>query len=162
VLRALCDANVQFVVVGELSAGRPLRLVVSRHPTNLEALGRVLDRLESTVRTVVGPASAQAEASVRRVGEPTGTIGVSTSGGDVDLIFGGPRHSLYAEVASHARERELGGLRVQWTDELPPIEPAVRVTSRMVGQRLRSLSERLARLVERHDGPGDGEREGRP
>jgi hypothetical protein len=80
-----------------------------------------------------------------------GTISLATSAGNVDLMLGGPRRSLYAEVALHAQERELGGLRVQWTRELPVVEPAPRTTSRMLGRRLLSLAEGLAHLIERHD-----------
>ncbi len=180
VVRALSDANVQFVVVGEPAAGHPLRLVVSRHPTNLDALSRALDRLGSTVRgaglvaaevdgaathgaaaqraQVDGapadgagePEGAHGPAMPRRIGDPMGTVSVATAGGDVDLMFGSPRRSLYAEVALHAEEREVGGLRVQWTGDLPAVEPAVRTTSRMLGRRLLSLAEGIAHLIERH------------
>jgi hypothetical protein len=166
VVRALSDANVQFVVVGEPAAGHPLRLVVSRHPTNLDALGRALDRLESTVRAP-GVAAPEVDADPedagddppRRVGDPMGTISVATAGGDVDLMFGGPRRSLYADVAVHAEERELGGLRVQWTGELPAQPPVPRTTSRMLGRRLLSLAEGLAQLIDRHgeDRSDDGD-----
>ncbi len=161
VVRALSDANVQFVVVGEPVAGHPLRLVVSRHPTNLEALGRALDRLESTLR--VPEATRVKEAAgddpPRRVGDPLGTVSLATSAGDVDLMFGGSRRSLYAEVALHAQERELGGTRVQWTGELPAVGPVPRTTSRMLGRRLLTLAEGLAHLIDRHDDeePADGE-----
>ncbi len=178
VVRALSDANVQFVLVGEPDAGRPLRLVVSRHPTNLDALSRALDQLGSTVRGS-GVAAAEVDGAQedgvvepwapeeangpapRRIGDPMGTISVATAGGDVDLMFGGPRRSLYAEVALRAEEREVGGLRVQWTGELPEVEPAVRTTSRMLGRRLLSLAEGIAHLIERHgdDAPPDADRD---
>jgi hypothetical protein len=155
VVRVLSDANVQFVVVGEPAEGDPLRLVISRHPTNLDALSRALDRLGSTMRspgTAAGGAhtgGAYAD-SPRRVGEPLGTISVATAGGNVDLLFGGARRSLYAEVALHAQEREVAGLRVRWTGELPAVRPAPRATSRVLGRRLLSLAENLAHLMERH------------
>ena len=158
VVRALSDANVQFVVVGEPAAGDPLRLVVSRHPTNLDALGRALDGLESTLRVLQPPARGEDDLP-RRVSDPLGTISLATSAGNVDLMLGGPRRSLYAEVALHAQERELGGLRVQWARELPELAPVARTTSRMLGRRLLSLAEGLAHLIERHDGEesSDGE-----
>ncbi len=164
VVRALSEANVQFVVVGEPAEGRPLRLVVSRHPTNLDALSRALDGLESTLRSPGGAArgvgargeaaageGAYADAPVR-VGDPLGTISVETAGGDVDLLFGGARRSFYAEVVLHAQEREVGGMLVQWTRQLPVVGPLPRTTSRMLGRRLLSLAEGLLHLVERHGG----------
>ena len=158
VVRALSDANVQFVVVGEPAEGRPLRLVVSRHPTNLDALSRALDRLGSTLRSLGADArgeSADERAPADapwRVGDPLGMISVVTAGGDVDLLFGGARRSFYAQVALHAQEREVGGLLVQWTGELPAVGPAPRTTSRMLGRRLMSLAEGLVHLLERHSG----------
>ncbi|MGH8987937.1 MAG: hypothetical protein ACRDXC_04965 [Acidimicrobiales bacterium] len=157
VVRALSDANVQFVVVGEPSADRSLQLVVSRHPANLDALGRALDRLGSTllppgVKVLdAGNDDAGNDDAARRVGDPMGTISIVTSGGDVDLMFGGPRRSLYAEVALHAEVREVGGLRVQWTGGLAAAEPVPPTTSRVLGRRLLSLAEGIAHVVERRD-----------
>lgn len=158
-VRELAGANVQFVLVGEPDGGRPISIVLSRHPTNLEAVGRALDRLDSTVRAqAIAAAGGDAHSfDPVRVGDPLGTIPVTTSAGDVDLIFGGPRRSLYAQVAAQAREREVGGLRVQWTEALPHSEPAGRTTGRLLGRRLLSLAEGLAHLVERQDERGDGE-----
>ena len=152
VVRAMSDAGVLFVVVGEPASGRPLRLVVSRHPTNLDALGRALDRLEATMRplpSLAGERWREAEQKPRRVGDETGTISVSTSAGDVDLVFGGGRRSLYADALSNAQERALGGVRVRWVGELPARSPAPRVTSRMLSRRLLSLAEELAHRLER-------------
>lgn len=151
VLRALTDANVQFVVVGEPAPGAPLHLVVSRHPTNLDALGRALGGLDATLRNdasavagaVPGPPGESEDAGPRRVGDPAGTIPVATSMGDVDLMFGGPRRSLYAEAVTRAQVRAIEGVRVQWTATLPTPEPAPRVTSRILGRRLLSLAEGL-------------------
>lgn len=174
VVRALSDASVQFVVVGEPVAGQPVRLVVSRHPTNLDALGRALDRLDAVMRRQErSPAGepgepgepeeaeegkeAEAEEAgeqggPRRAVDPMGTIAVRTSAGDVDLVFGGATRSLYAEAADRAEEREVEGLRVRWIGEVPAVEPAPRATSRMVGRRLLSLAEELAHLMEHRDG----------
>ncbi len=164
VVRALSEANVQFVVVGEPAEGRPLRLVVSRHPTNLDALSRALDGLESTLRSPGVAARGEAPAgegayadAPLRVGDPLGTISVVTAGGDVDLLFGGARRSFYAEVVLHAQEREVGGMLVQWTGELPVFGPVPRTTGRMLGRRLLSLAEGLVHLVERHGGEDSGE-----
>ncbi len=168
VVRALSDASVQFVVVGEPVAGQPVRLVVSRHPTNLDALGRALDRLDAVMRRQErSPAGEPEEAEEgeeaeaeeageqggpRRAVDPMGTIAVRTSAGDVDLVFGGATRSLYAEAADRAEEREVEGLRVRWIGEVPAVEPAPRATSRMVGRRLLSLAEELAHLMEHRDG----------
>ncbi|HTX62678.1 MAG TPA: hypothetical protein VMD28_03515 [Acidimicrobiales bacterium] len=150
VVRALSAADVQFVVVGAPAAGQPLGIVVSRHPTNLDALGRALDRLGSRVRAPAGSAPGE---SPRRVGDPLGTVSVTTSAGDVDLMFGGARRSLYAEVAGYAQPLDIGGLWVQWARELTRLEPAPRTTSRVLGRRLLSLAEGLSHLIERHDEP---------
>jgi hypothetical protein len=157
VVRTMSDAGVLFVVVGDPATDRPLRLVVSRHPTNLDALGRALDRLGATLRPVSAPGEAQeTRREPRRVGDAAGTISVSTSAGDVDLVFGGPRRSLYADALSHAQDRELGGVRARWTAELPAHSPSPKVTSRMLSRRLLSLAEELAHRLERR-----GENEGR-
>jgi hypothetical protein len=152
VVRELSDAAVLFVVVGEPEPGRPLRLVVSRHPTNLDALGRALDRLEATMRPFSSHLEEQATVpgqGPRRLGRETGTISVSTSAGDVDLVFGGVRRSLYADILPHTRERELDGVRVRWANELPARAPSPKVTSRMLSRRLLGLAEELARRLER-------------
>lgn len=156
VVRALSDANVQFVLVGEPSAGEPLRLVVSRHPTNLDALGRALDRLTSAVRIPSGGAhdDGPAGAEPRRVGDALGTVPLTTRAGDVDLVFGGPRRSLYADAADRAQEREVDGRRVPWVEAIPRAEPGARVTGRMLGRRLLALADGLAHLID-HQEDGD-------
>lgn len=156
VLDVLVGANVQFVVVGEPNRREALQLVVSRHPTNLEALGKALDRLGSTLRSD----HADDPGELRRVGDPSGTVAVRTSGGDVDLIFGGPRRSLYAETLEHAVEREIDGTLVQWSETAAPLEPSPRMTSRMLGKRLMSLAEGLAHLMDRHEAGEEGEQPG--
>lgn len=159
VLRALLDANVQFVVVGEPDETTPLRLVASRHPTSMDALGRVLDGLGSVVRTVdsesAGGRGAGTDDEPRRIGDAFGTIAVTTTAGDVDLVFGGPRRSLYADAALAAHERQIDGVEVPWVDAVPAGKPPARVTSRMLGRRLLSLAEGVARVLERHDHPTD-------
>lgn len=164
VVRALSDAAVQFVVVGEIGAVQPLRIVVSRHPTNLDALARALDRLDSVVRTPVEGAPERhrstggaRDGGPQRVGDPMGTISVTTSAGDVDLLFGGARRSLYAEVAVGAEERVLDGLRVQWTAEIAVVDPPPRATSRMLGRRLLSLADVLSHRMDRRGDRADGE-----
>jgi hypothetical protein len=165
VLGALVGANVQFVVVGEPGGGTALQLVVSRHPTNLEALGKALDRLGSTLRTDTD-ASAGADAGadtggpdrrLHRVGDPSGTVAVRTPVGDVDLIFGGLRRSLYAETLEQAVEREIEGTLVKWSEAPAPSVASPRVTSRMLGRRLMSLAEGLAHLMDRRDEPSGQE-----
>lgn len=150
-LRALLDAGVQFVVVGD-PATSPLRIVVSRHPTNLGALGRTLDDLGAAVRTTpsdehVAPHRA-AGVAPRRVGDPLGTVEVTTSAGEVDLLFGGVRRSLYADVVALSQTREVGGAVVAWVAALPVVEPAPPATSRTLARRLLSLAEGLARASE--------------
>lgn len=148
VLRTLVGANVQFVVVGELDGAGALRLVVSRHPTNLEALGRALDELGSSLRAEADPAPG-----FHRLGDPVGTVAVRTAGGDVDLVFGGTRRSLYAETLEQAQERDVGGTTVQWSEEPAAGAPAARPTGRSLGRRLLSVADELAQLIERPDRP---------
>lgn len=183
VLRGFVGANVKFVAVGDLETP-PLRLVVSRHPTNLDALGRVLDALGAVVR-VAPPESAAVDvpavdvsvddaaavddaadvsaegkdrsAGLYRAGDPLGTMALTTPAGDVELLFGSARRSLYAEVVATARDREIGGVVVQWVGELPDVEPPPRATSRMLGRRLLSLAEGLAHLIERRGGHVEGD-----
>lgn len=168
VIRALSDAGVLFVVVGEPAPGQPLRLVVSRHPTNLDALGRALDRLEATLRPLPEPTGEREpegeregdrEGEARRIGDATGTLSLSTPAGDVDLVFGGARRSLYADAASHAQARVLGGLHVRWTSELPASSPTPKATSRMLSRRLLLLAEGLARRLERRGDAAEHEPE---
>jgi hypothetical protein len=161
IVRALCDANVQFVVVGEVAEGRPLRIVVSRHPTNLEALGRALDGLGATARLrrpdePDAGRDGERRDGPRRVGDPAGTVEISTSAGEVDLLFGGPRLSLYAEALALAEERELGGVRVRWAAEVEGTSPGSPVTSRMLGRRLLSLAEGIVHLMGRQRAEADG------
>lgn len=151
VLRTLVGANVKFVVVGEPQGEGRLRIVVSRHPTNLDALGRALGELAATVRT--GEVSERpATPWPRRVGDPLGTLFVTTSAGDVDLMFGGPHQSLFAETLAASITREVAGVDVQWTESPPSLGSPARVTSRALSGRLFSLAGRLAHLVERRDG----------
>lgn len=142
ILRTLVDANVQFVVVGEPDAASALRLVVSRHPTNLEALGRALDALGASLRTAVDE-----EPGLHRIGDQAGTVAVRTTAGDVDLLFGGAHASLYADTLERAAERVLAGVTVQWSEEPAPPEPPGRV----LGRRLRSMAEDLAQMMERRE-----------
>lgn len=165
VVRALSDANAQFVVVGEIGAGGPLRIVVSRHPTNLEALGRALDGLGATVRLprpddLDAGGEGERPDGPRRVGDPAGTVEVLTPAGEVDLLFGGPRLSLYAEAVVRAEERELGGVRVRWAADVPGMGPSSPVTSRMLGRRLLSLADGIAHLMDRQRVEADGETSG--
>lgn len=156
VLGTLQRGNVLFVLVGEPEDDDPLRLVVSQHPTNLDVLGSALDRLGSQVR-----ASPSEAPGVRRVGDPLGTVRVSTACGDVDLLFGGPRRSLYAETVEGAEERDFGGVRVQWAPAPATVERPTRATGRSRSRRLMSLAEDIAHLIERehggeaHDEDGD-------
>jgi hypothetical protein len=145
ILRTLVDANVQFVVIGEPSAGGALRLVVSRHPTNLEALGRALDSLKSSLRAV----PQEATPGLHRIGDPEGTVAVHTAGGDVDLVFGGAHRSLYADIFERSEERDINGTAVWWSEELPVPERGRRVTGSVLSRRLLSLAEGLAHMIER-------------
>jgi hypothetical protein len=149
VLRTLVNANVQFVVVGEPEGADVLRIVVSRHPTNLEALGRALDMLGSSLRVE----SEAPTPGLHRIGDPAGTVAVRTSGGDVDLVFGGAHRSLYADTLEHAHAREFDGTSVQWSAEVaPPTQVSERTTGTVLGRRLLSIAEGLAQLMERRDG----------
>jgi hypothetical protein len=145
VLGAMVDANVQFIVVGDPSTADALRLVVSRHPTNLVTLGTVLERLGSRLQTAVHAA----DAGPARVVDPLGTVSVVVAGGDVVLHFGGERRSLYAETLELSEVRDVAGRTVQWAPVPATIEPSAPVTARTAGRRLSALAEELGRLVER-------------
>jgi hypothetical protein len=150
VLRMLLAANVQFVVVGDPEAEGALRMVVSTHPTNLDALGRALERLSATVRLDDGvEAQAGPTSGPQRVGDALGTVDVATSAGDLVLLLGGAHQSLYAETAGTSVEREIAGVTVRWAAEPAALERAQRPTGRALGGRLLSLAGRLAHLVER-------------
>jgi len=162
VLRALLGANVQFVVVGEPETEGSLRLVVSTHPTNLDALGRVLDALSATVRVGDPPlgrngagGAPDAHAGPRPLGDPLGAVAVTSAAGDLVLFFGGEHASLYAEALDVSAERQLGDVRVRWAPAVPDLGPPTRPTGRALGGRLISLAGRLAQLVDRR-----AEREG--
>ena len=167
VLRALLGANVQFVVVGEPEAEGSLRLVVSTHPTNLDALGRVLDELGATVR--VGDtqrsrngagATPVPDAGPRPLADPLGAVEVTSAAGDLVLFFGGEHSSLYAEVLDVSAERQLGDVPVRWAPDVPALGPPTRPTGRALGGRLISLAGRLAQLVDRRAEREGSRREG--
>jgi hypothetical protein len=173
-LRALVGANVQFVVVGDPGLEGPLRLVLSAHPTNLDALGRALDGVSATARADELPDrhrdGAGGSSGPARVGDPLGTVAVTTSVGDALLLFGGAHGSLYAETLALAQAQEVAGVSVQWAAELPEAGPPPRITGGALGGRLLSLAGRLAHLVERRGDrpeaaradaePADAERDG--
>lgn len=154
ILRTLGSADVQVVVVGDPASPSGLRLVVSRHPTNLAALATALDRLGAVLAVSVdadghGP---------RRVGDPLGAMTVTTDHGPVDLLFGGPGRSLYAETVDISEPRVVGGIDIRWAAAPPaPAAPADR-SARSVGRRLRSIADALGEAL---DGPRE-EPEGRP
>jgi|GEM_PF-2696174 len=159
VLRTLLGANVQFVVVGDPESEGTLRLVVSAHPTNLDALGRALDGLSASVRLDEalqrreqngGPGASEATtAGPRRVGDRLGTIAVSTSAGDAELLFGGPRGSLYGDTLATSQARDIGGVTVPWSAAVAEPVPPGRTTGKVISGRLFSLAGRLAQLVDR-------------
>lgn len=171
---ALADANVQFVVVGEVTGLDPLRVVVSRHPTNLDALGRALDRLGAKLQLADEADTEAAEdggaggpdvAVPERVGDPLGTLSVATAFGHLTLMFGGPSGSLYAETVAASRPLEVGGRSVAWAAAPAATSPGPRTTGRALGRRLLSLVEGLAHLVDQRAsderggdaaGPGPG------
>lgn len=166
VLAVLLDANVQFVVVGEPRAQEALRLVVSRHPTNLDALGKALARMDAALRTpgppvpgtpgtAHGAGAGTSAPGARRIGDPLGTVPVTARGVDLELLFGGPHHSLYAETLAVASDREIAGRRVQWAAAPARLGPPDR-TGGALERRLLSIAERLAHLVERDDEPPAG------
>ncbi len=173
ILRTLAEASVQFIVVGEPAATGGLRLVVSRHPTNLDALGRALGALGSSLRSGASPAGAEppgteppgagppgteagaghraigpSSSGPRRIGDPTATLSVRTAVGDVDLVFGGERRSLYGDTLERSEERDIDGTRVRWAAAAAPVEQRGRVTSRELGRRLLSVADGLAHVVE--------------
>lgn len=167
VLGMLVGASVQFVVVGEPLGERALRLVVSRHPTNLDALGKALARMGAALRSAGAPDAGAPDAardtaagtegsSVRRIGDPFGTVSVTAGGVDLDLMFGGPHHSLYAETLATATDREIAGVQVRWAEAPAAVAPSGRGTGGVLGRRLLSIAEGLAHLVEREDGPSAG------
>lgn len=151
VLQALLGANVQFVVVGDPEADGPLRLVAAAHPTNLDALGRALERFSPTVQVAEPPAPPPGPepAEPRRIGDPFGAVTVTTSAGDVALLLGGARRSLYAGTLAVATTREIGGVHVRWAAEPEWAAPEAGATGGALGGRLLSLASRLAQLVER-------------
>lgn len=174
VLEALLAANVQFVVVGE-PAGRPtLRVVVSRHPTNLGALGALLARVEASLRADGAPgrgeattpaaldSAAGAGGGMRRIGDAFATVPVRALGADVDVMFGGPHRSLYAETLAVAVDRQMFGRLVKWAPAAPDAVPPPRGTGPSLGRRLLSIAEGIAHFAEREpeprgDAPSHGE-----
>jgi hypothetical protein len=155
IVRALSDVHAKFVVVGKPTAGAPIELVVSGHPTNLEAIGRALDRLGAALRAADAdraPCGGGTEGP-RRAVDPRGTVAVRTPAGDVDLVVGGPGATLYAAAARSAHERDVCGVRVPWIEELAVVAPAAPATTRMLGDRLLSLADELAQLITARDGP---------
>lgn len=144
-LDALVDANVQFVVVGEPGDRPRLRVVVSRHPTNLHVLGALLERLEASFATT----EAGTGAGLRRIADPHGTVSVRVHGVDVDLMVGGPRRSLYAEALGVATDRQMYGRLVKWVPAPPDVASPATGTGTVLARRLLSIAEGLAHFVDR-------------
>lgn len=157
VLGALLEARVQFVVVGEADDGEVLRLVVWRHPTNLDALGKVLARMGAALHAAGGRETARdADAGtgaegVRRIGDPFGTVTVTARGVDLDLMFGGLHHSLYVETLAAASDRVIAGLQVKWASAPARITRRSLGTGGALGRRLLSIAEGIVHLVEREE-----------
>lgn len=146
VLGALDGAGVQAIVVGDPLEGSALRLVLSRHPANLVALGRVLHRLGArvepvrTMRTTSGP---------YRVGDPLGTLTVTAGQDRLELLFGGPDGSFYAETLEGAEERVLAGVPVRWVPDAAASAPPDRPPTE--AGRLLSLADALGGALDRVD-----------
>lgn len=140
VLGALGEAGVQAIVVGDPVAGPELRLVVSRHPTNLVALGRALDRLGARLEPL---RPTRAGAGLRRVGDPLGTLRATVAGGRLALSFGGPNGSLYAETLETSEDRVVAGVQVRWAPDPAGAPPPDRGAPE-VGRRILSLADALS------------------
>jgi hypothetical protein len=157
VVGALSALDVQFVVVGDLSADGPLRVVVSRHPANLDALGRALGRMGAALSAPSAhPPGPGAGAGTQRVGDQLGTVAVAARGGDVEILFGGARGSLYAETLAVSEPLEIGTVLVRWTGTVPASTVVRPVTGRRMSDRLLSLAQAVADLIRREEEQADG------
>lgn len=157
VVGGLSALDVQFVVVGDLSADGPLRVVVSRHPANLDALGRALERMGAVLSAPPAPPPGpDVDAGTQRVGDPLGAVELVARGGDVEILFGGARGSLYAEMLAASEPLEIGTVLVRWA-EAPAASGAIRpLTGRGMSDRLLSLAQAVADLIRREEERADG------
>jgi hypothetical protein len=141
-LAALADAHVEYVLVAG-TGRRRLRLAVSAHPANLNALGIVLGQFNTTLRTAPAPRAG----AVRRVGTALGVLRVHVPGVDVDLVIGGQGRSLYAELREVATEQDCDGVPVLVAPFLPESRTASDRSPERIAARLLALADELAKRV---------------
>jgi len=144
-LAALATAHVEYVLVAG-TGRRRLRLAVSAHPANLNALGEVLGQFATTLR----PAPAPRAGGVRRVS--LGVLRVHVPGVDVDLIISGQGRSLYAELREVATKQDYDGVPVLVaapppTTRLQKSQAVADRSPERVAARLLALADELAKRV---------------
>jgi hypothetical protein len=117
-LERLVGAEIRFVLVGGLAVGawgyvrgtKDLDVVPDPERGNLERLAALLRALDGRVDVGDGLLSADSISIFLRTGDRTL---VATELGPVDVLQGLPQIPSFAELDAHAREIEIGGLRVR-------------------------------------------------
>src|ERR1700728_3471462 len=135
-LRALQEGGVEFIVVGGVAAvlnGAPITtfdidVVYSRKPGNIEALSRVLVRMDATFR-------AQQERRLRPAASHLaagGHLNLLTRYGPLDLLGTIGQDMGYQELVPHSAEFDLGGgLRVRVLD----LETVIELKQQLGGEK---------------------------
>ncbi len=157
-LRALREADVQFVLVGGMAAilhgdvgvTIDLDIVPERAPENLDRLASALRTLGARIRTEGVPEGLAFDCSggfLRNLA-PEGILNLTTQAGDLDLMFRPSGTDGYADLRRDAIEIEAArGVRIHvasLVDVIRSKEAAGREKDRLALPRLRRLLDRTS------------------
>jgi len=161
-LRALREAEVQFVLVGGMAAilhgdvgvTIDLDIVPERAPENLDRLASTLRTLGARIRKEGVPKGLVFDCSGRflRNLAPEGILNLTTQAGDLDLMFRPSGTEGYADLRRDAIEIEAArGVRIlvaSLVDVIRSKEAAGREKDRLALPRLRRLLDRASEAPE--------------
>jgi hypothetical protein len=150
-LRALIEADIDFVVIGGVAAGAhgsafgtiDLDVAYARERENLERLAEVLQRLGARLRGAPGEVPFQLDAEALEAGD---NFTFTTELGDLDILAYPAGAPKYAQLRAAAMPVEIGGriARVASIDDLIAMkEAAGRPKDKSMAMELRLLSDEV-------------------
>ncbi len=147
-LRPLCEAGVDFILVGGLAAvarGAPITtfdvdIVHSRHPANIERLLGVLDSLDAYSR--LQPERRLKPNASHLTG--TGHINLVTRFGPLDVLCTIGEDLAYEDLFPHSEEMEIRGMRIRVLD----LETLIAIKESIGGEKDRAVLPILRRTLE--------------